>query len=102
QFRMNSVRVSLTPSENLPFGNAEAQVDEQGKFTLANVGAMTYRINVQGLNGGAYLVSGKYGTTEALNDLLQVSDGGSQLVLQVGFAPGTVSGTATDKAGQPF
>ena len=63
--------MSLAPTENLPFGHADAQVDEQGKFTLTNVGAMTYRISVQGLTGGSYLVSGKYGTTEALNDLLQ-------------------------------
>jgi len=102
QFRMNNVRVSLTPTENLPFGNADAQVDEQGKFTLPNVGAMTYRITVTGLTGGSYLASGTYGSAEALNDLLQVSDAGSQLVLQIGFAPGQVTGTTTDKAGQAF
>jgi hypothetical protein len=102
QFRMNNLRVQLTPTENLPFGNADAQVDEQGKFTLENVGAMTYRVNVNGLNNGSYLISGKHGNSEALNELLQINDEGSRLVLRVGFTPGQVTGTVTEKAGQPF
>jgi hypothetical protein len=102
QFRMNGLRVQLAPTENLPFGNADAQVDEQGKFTLSNVGAMTYRLTVNGLNNGSYLISGKYGTSEALNGLLEINDEGSRLTLRIGFTPGQVTGTATDKAGQAF
>ena len=34
QFRMDNLRVQLTPTESLPFGNADAQVDEKGQFTL--------------------------------------------------------------------
>lgn len=102
QFRMNGLRVQLSPTENLPFGQAEAQVDEQGKFTLTNVGAMTYRVTVNGLNGGSYVISGTHGNTEALNGTLQISDEGSRLVLKLGFTPGQVAGTATNQAGQPF
>src|SRR5688572_10076075 len=102
QFRLNGLRVQLSPTENLPFGQAEAEVDDQGKFTLTNVGAMSYRLTVNGLNGGSYLVSGTYGSTEALNGALQINDEGSRLVLRLGFAPGQVAGTATNQAGQPF
>src|SRR5262249_16914878 len=50
---------------------------------------------------GSYLVSGRHGSSDALNDLLQVSDAGSQLALRIGFTPGSVAGTVTDKTGQP-
>jgi hypothetical protein len=102
QFRMNGLRVQLTPTENLPFGNADAQVDEEGKFTLSNVGAMTYRLNVNGLTNGSYLVSGRFGSNDALNGALQIGDEGSRLILRVGFTPGVVTGAVTDKSGLPF
>jgi hypothetical protein len=102
QFRMDNLRVQLTPTESLPFGNADAQVDEKGQFTLTNVGAMTYRVTVNGLNNGSYLISGRFGTNEALNEPLQINDEGSRLILRVGFTPGQVTGTVTEKAGQPF
>ena len=102
QFNTNNLRVQLTPTETLPFGDADAQVDEQGKFTLNNVGAMTYRVTVNGLNNGSYLISGKYGNAEALNEPLQINDEGSRLVMRVGFTPGQITGTVTEKAGQPF
>jgi hypothetical protein len=102
QFRMNGLRVQLTPTENLPFSNADSPADEEGKFTLANVGALTYRVNVNGLNNGSYLVSGRYGNSDALNGSLQIHDEGSRLILRVGFTPGQVTGTVTDKASQPF
>jgi hypothetical protein len=62
---------------------------------------MTYRVSVNGLNNGSYLISGKYGNAEALNEPLQINDEGSRLILRVGFTPGQVTGTVTEKA-QPF
>jgi hypothetical protein len=100
-FRMNGLRVSLTSQDNLPFGNTTAQVDETGKFTLANIPTMTYRVNVQGMPGGAYLIAGRFGSTDALSEPLSVDQTGS-LSLQLGFSPGQVIGGVTDNVGQPF
>jgi uncharacterized surface anchored protein len=94
-------RVGLQSQDNLPLGNTVAQVDANGKFTLANVPAMSYRVQVQGLPAGAYLIAGRFGSTDALGDTLQVDSTGT-LSLQIGFSPGTVTGTVTDNRGQPF
>ena len=100
-FQMNRLRVSLTSEDALPLGNTNAQVDENGKFSLPNVPAMSYRVNVQGMPSGAYLIAGRFGSSDALGETLQVDSAGT-LALQIGFAPGTVTGTVTDNTGQPF
>jgi hypothetical protein len=99
-FRMNGLRVALTSLDNLPFGNTNAQVDATGKFTLANIPTMTYRINVQGMPAGSYLIAGRFGSTDALAEPLSVDQTGT-LSLQLGFSPGQVSGEVTDSAGRP-
>jgi len=102
QFQMNRIRIQLTPSEDLPVGNAQSQVQADGTFVLENVAAMNYRITVNGLTNG-YVISGRYGNLDAFNDLLQVeTDRTNSLVVQVGFSAGSVSGTVEDSHGQPF
>jgi hypothetical protein len=62
---------------------------------------MSYRVNVQGLPTGAYLIAGKFGNVDALGEPLQVDQSGS-LALQVGFSPGQVAVGVADSVGQPF
>jgi uncharacterized protein (DUF2141 family) len=100
-FQMNRLRVTLNSQDDLPIGNSNAQVDDNGKFNLTNVPAMSYRINLQGLPTGAYLIAGRFGSTDALGEPLQV-DQTAQLALQIGFAPGQVGVTVSDSVGQPF
>lgn len=100
-FQMNRLRVGLQTQDNLPIGNATAQVDATGKFTLANVPAMSYRLAVQGLPTGAYLIAGRFGGTDALAGPIQVDSPGP-LSLQIGFSPGAVTGTVMDNGGKPF
>src|SRR5204862_1290108 len=83
-FRMDQLRVTLSPVEDVPLGNANAQVKADGTFVLNNVGAMTYRVSVNGLGNGSYLAAGRYGNAEALNDLLQASEQSQPLALQIG------------------
>jgi hypothetical protein len=80
---MNRLRVSLNSQDDLPIGNSNAQVDDSGKFVLTNVPAMSYRVNLQGLPTGAYLIAGRFGSTDALGEPLQVDQTG-QLSLQIG------------------
>jgi hypothetical protein len=100
-FQMNRLRINLTTQDNLPIGNANAQVDDKGRFSLTNVAAMSYRVNVQGLPNGAYLIAGKFGDVDALGEPLQV-DQSTALSLQIGFSPGQVGVNVTDSVGQPF
>jgi hypothetical protein len=62
---------------------------------------MSYRVSVQGMPSGAYLIAGRFGSTDALGETLQV-DSASNLSLQLGFSPGTVTGSVTDNKNQPF
>ena len=86
----------------LPAGQREmAEVAADGTFTLRDVGAMEYRVRVMGLPQGAYIQAGRIDTTDALNAPFSVDNQGSQLQLQLGFAPGRVSGTVSDDRGAP-
>jgi hypothetical protein len=99
-FQMKSLRVTLQSQDGLPI-NSNAQVDDAGKFILPGVAAMTYRVNLQGLPTGAYLIAGKFGSNDALGDPLAV-DQSAPLALQIGFAPGQVAVSVADAVGQPF
>jgi hypothetical protein len=100
-FRMNQLRVTLNSQDGLPI-NANAQVDDAGKFTLTGVAAMSYRVNLQGLpTGAAYLIAGRFGSNDALGDTLAI-DQSAPLALQIGFAPGQVGVSVSDTVGQPF
>jgi len=86
----------------LPGGQSEmAEVAADGSFTLKDVGAMEYRVRVTGLPQGAYIQAGRIDTTDALNAPFTVDNAGSQLQLQLGFAPARVSGTVSDDRGAP-
>jgi hypothetical protein len=99
-FAMNRLRVTLNSQDGLPI-NSNAQVDDAGKFTLPGVAAMTFRVNLQGLPTGAYLIAGRFGSNDALGEPLSI-DQSAPLSLQIGFAPGQIGVTVADSVGQPF
>jgi hypothetical protein len=122
QFSMSSLRVSLVAEDAalpgvvnwvgggggrgdtirafLPAGQSEmAEVAADGSFTFKDVGALEYRVRVTGLPQGTYLQAGRMDTSDALNAPFTVDSPGSQLQLQLGFAPGRVSGTISDERG---
>jgi len=103
-FRITSVSVRLTPTEDdVPIGNVQAQVQADGTFSLTGVPAMSYKLNVTGVNGG-YVISGRYGNADVVNEPMQVDAGqtGLSLSVLVGFQPGTLAGSVTDAKDQPF
>jgi len=103
-FRIANVTVRLTPAEeDVPIGNVQAQVQADGTFSLTGVPAMSYKVNITGVTGG-YVISGKYGNADVVNELMQVDPGqtGSSLSVLLGFQPGTLAGAVTDGKDQPF
>jgi hypothetical protein len=103
-FRIANVTVRLTPTEeDVPIGNVQAQVQADGTFSLTGVPAMSYKLNVTGVTGG-YVISGRYGNSDVVNDVMQVDPGqtGNSLSVLLGFQPGTVAGSVTDAKDQPF
>ena len=102
QFKMEQLRITLNSAEQMPLGNANAQVKADGSFVIPNVAMLGYRVNVGGLPAGAYLLAGRYGGADALNGPLQISDQNLPLQLQIGFTPGRVDGTVTDTRDQAF
>jgi uncharacterized surface anchored protein len=103
-FRIANVTVRLTPTEeDVPIGNIQAQVQADGTFSLTGVPAMSYKLNLTGVTGG-YVISGRYGSADVLNDAMQVDPGptGTALSILLGFQPGTVAGSVMDGKDQPF
>lgn len=102
QFTMTSVQVRMIPVDDFPgAGQENASARENGTFTVENIRALRYRVQVQ-LPAGAYLSSGTYGSVDALNGAIDVGDSVTQLQLRVGLASGRVEGTVVDRTGQPF
>jgi len=103
QFQMNRLRVQLAPTEDVPVGNVQAQVMDDGTFVLNNVAAMSYRLTVTGVSNGGYVSGGRYGNADAFSEQLQVETGKNlPLAVQLGFTPGSVTGSVEDYKGQPF
>ncbi|HET9943289.1 MAG TPA: carboxypeptidase-like regulatory domain-containing protein, partial [Terriglobia bacterium] len=48
---------------------------------------------------GAYVQSGRIDSNDALNAPFTIDNAGAQLQLQIGFSPGSVSGTVVDASG---
>ena len=99
---MEQLRIVLNSLDQLPLGNVNAEVNADGSFALQNVATTRYRVNVVGLQAGAYLIAGRYGGADALNGELEISDQNLPLQLQIGFTPGRLDGTVTDSRDQAF
>jgi Carboxypeptidase regulatory-like domain/Polysaccharide lyase family 4, domain II len=103
-FKLSQLRVNLQPTENLQFGGGgNSQVADDGTFTLQNVSPMEYRVRVAGLPTGAYLMAGRIGSDDAVNQPFTINgDQQVALQLQIGFSAGHVSGTVIDGKGNPY
>lgn len=89
-------------ADGLPGGQiVSAPVAADGSFLLKNVGADAYRVRITNLQGG-YLQSGRIGNDDALGSPLTVGTEPTTLQLQLGFAPGRVSGTVVDAKGTAY
>jgi hypothetical protein len=100
---MNRLRVQLAPNEDLPIAGAQAQVNDDGTFVLKDVSAMSYRLTVNGISNGGYVVGGRYGNADAFGELIQVeTDRNIPLSVQLGFSAGSVKGIVDDSRNQPF
>ena len=78
---------------------ATETVADDGTFTLKNVGAQDYRVRVTGLPTGAYIQSGRIGSSDALNAPFSVDNSQAELQLQLGFSAGHVTGAVSDQKG---
>jgi hypothetical protein len=105
EFAMNRLRIALQPAEEFPMGGGagNGQVTDDGSFRLANVSPMEYRVRVNGLPTGAFLMAGRIGNEDALNAPFYISgDQQAVLQLQIGFSAGRVQGTVVDSKGMPY
>ena len=103
-FRMNQLRVNLMPAEEMGggVGPTNAQVGEDGTFTIPNVPSLEYRVRVGGLPQGAYVMAGRIGSEDAVNQPFSVSGDQVVLQLQIGFLAGQVRGTVVDARGSAY
>ena len=105
EFRMNQLRVNLMPFEDMGgggIGPMNAQVGEDGTFTIPNVPSLEYRVRVAGLPQGAYVMAGRIGSDDAVNQPFSVSGDQVVLQLQIGFLAGQVRGTVVDSRGSAY
>ena len=97
-----SLHVGLEPQSFLPMGQPNASVKQDGSFTLENVPADTFRVNVTGLPENFYVKMIRMGDTDALDAGLDLTRGGSG-VLDITLNPngGQVDGAVQKESQQP-
>ncbi|HEX5000181.1 MAG TPA: carboxypeptidase-like regulatory domain-containing protein, partial [Terriglobia bacterium] len=67
-FRAQSMRISLTPADNLPVSSVNAQMlSDSGAFVLRDVAPARYRLTVS-RQGGAYVSDARYGGINILGE----------------------------------
>ncbi len=85
------------------FGGGNAQVKEDGTFTVRTIQAGRYRVTLYG-GGNGYLKSAKLGSVDVLADGLEIPDGGVSGALEMVRSPKSaeVSGTLQDNKDKPL
>ena len=86
-FKMSQLRVNLMPAEEMGggIGPTNAQVGDDGTFTIPNVPSLEYRVRVAGLPQGADAMAGRIGSEDAVNQPFSVTGDQVVLQLQIGF-----------------
>jgi hypothetical protein len=99
-FQIQSIRVRLNPVDDLSNRPAapQARVNPDGSFLVPDVVVGTqYRLSVDNIGNGGYLMAGLYGGANALNGALDVQSEGIAIQLQLGFSPGRVEAVVLDR-----
>jgi hypothetical protein len=100
--QFESLHVALEPQGFLPMGQPNASVKEGGSFTLENVPADTFRVNVNGLPENFYVKGIRMGDADALDAGLDLTRGGSgALDIMINPNGGQVDGTVQKESQQP-
>lgn len=94
-FDYSKVAVAAIPTDGAGFGGQGAQVRLDGSFTLENVAAGNYRLNVSGYPEEYYLKSVRFGGGDVLDTGLSVdsTSGAAQLDVILSAGGATISGT---------
>jgi hypothetical protein len=96
-------RISVFPTDGIPFNTPDSAANDEGEFTLKGLGAGKYRVNVNGMPAGSYLKSIMFGGQDALDAGLDLSAGAGDSALQivVSRTAGQVSGVVQGEDGKP-
>lgn len=102
--KLPNVRVALVPRINQPFfGVGDGNVNDDGSFSIPNVGEDLYDLNLWGLPEDTYLKSARSGSEDILERGLAVGrgKGSSALELVLGTPGGRVEGQVVTQDGLP-
>jgi len=99
---LNRVRISLVPQSDVPQARNQARVEDDGTFTVSQLAPDRYTLTFAGLPTGMYPVSARYGDTNVLNGLMDISMGVAA-PLRIVLSPNgaSVNGTVTDSDDEP-
>lgn len=101
EVNLGSVNISLMPQGPMPMGGALARVNDDGTFTLDNVNADSYSVQLRGLPPTFYVKSIRIGDADALDAGLDLTRGAAG-VLDILVSPngGEVDGAVAGANGQ--
>jgi Carboxypeptidase regulatory-like domain len=98
---LSTIRVNLVATDGTAFNMPNATVKGDGTFSLSDVPAGNYRVNVVSLPDGAYLKSIRYENQDLLASAVNIAQSGGSLQIGLSTAAGEVNGSVTTDQQQP-
>ena len=101
EVKIGSMRIVLTPADEIISALAMATPNAEGELTVANVIPGRHRVAIAGLPPTHYVKEIRVGDKIADGDELDISDSSAKLAFLFGFAKGEVNGSVQDDKGEP-
>jgi hypothetical protein len=95
-------RVSLTPTEPMPFGSTSQQIKPDGTFTLEGIQPGEYRINIFPMPPNAFVQWAQLGQTDVSSRVTISGPTSDSLEIVLSTKGGQIDGTILDKDLKPM
>jgi len=99
---LNRVRINLVPESDVPQARNQARVQDDGSFQISQLAPDRYSLTFASLPAGMYPKSARYGDTDVLNGLMDLSmNVAAPLEIALSARGASVTGTVTDSEDEP-
>ncbi len=99
--KLASVRIILTPADEITSAIAKGTASADGDLTLANLVAGRHRVNITGLPPTHYVKEIRAGDQIAESDEIDVIDASTPLTISLASGKGEITGMASNDKGEP-
>jgi hypothetical protein len=102
ELKLSSVRVALTPVDEIQSALAMGMANADGNLTLTNVVPGKYRVQFMNLPGTHYVKELRTADHVADADEVEIAGASTHVTISLGAGKGEINGMALNEKGQPY